>query len=65
MNYIFNHRIQQENQKLKKINDMPLPKIENFMFGVSNDNQGNNNQSSRITLQRNESFKPTNRTKVT
>lgn len=42
-----------------------MPKVENFMFGVSNDNQvSSNNHGSRVTLIRNESFKPTNRTRI-
>lgn len=47
------------------MNDIAPPKIENFMFGVSNDNQTNKGgQGSRVTLIKNESFKPTNRTKI-
>lgn len=47
------------------MNEIPHPKVENFMFGVSNDNQTNKgNQGSRVTLIKNESFKPTNRTKI-
>lgn len=69
MNYIFNHKIKQENQRTKNISEMPMPKAENFMFGAP---VGNNNNDSSVgytnvrspVTTRNEPYKPAQRTRM-
>lgn len=58
MNYIFNHKIKEENQKISNMREVQLPKAENFMFG------SNVNDSGVKIGARNDTFKPVNRTRV-